>query len=137
MELKDILAISGQAGLFKYIARSTNKGVIVESLIDQRRTNASASAKISALAEISIYTDSEEIPLWQVLNALYKHQNGAAVTEPKKMTDAQLQDLFGKVLPDYNRELVHISDMRKLFGWYNVLIAAGMTDFTVKEEEND
>ncbi|MDE6045868.1 MAG: DUF5606 domain-containing protein, partial [Alistipes sp.] len=65
MELKEILAISGQPGLFRYVAQST-RGVIVESLVDGRRMNASAASKVSALTEISMYTEGDDIPLAEV-----------------------------------------------------------------------
>ena len=75
MELKEILAISGQPGLFKYVAQST-RGVIVESLVDGRRINASASSKVSALTEISMYTEGDDIPLAEVFTKIYAHTGG-------------------------------------------------------------
>lgn len=132
MEFKDILSISGQPGLFKFVARSTN-GVIVESLADGRRSNASGTSKISALAEISIYTESEEVPLWKVMQTLYDHTGGKQTISPK--ADAtELKKLLGDILPDYDRDRVHVSDMKKMVAWYNALVEAGMTDFTVEEE---
>ena len=82
MELKDILAISGQPGLFRYVARSSN-GVIVESLADGRRMNSSGTAKISALAEIAIYTETEELPLWQVFEKFYAYTDGKPTIDAK------------------------------------------------------
>lgn len=135
MELKDILAISGQPGLYRYIAPSTN-GVIVESLSDKKRMNASGSSKISSLAEIAMYTDSEEVPLWQVFESLYKHTTGKP-TISHKSDPAQLKKLFAEVLPDYDRERVHVSDIKKLVAWYNILVEAGMTDFKVEEPSDE
>ncbi len=131
MELKDILAISGQPGLYKFIAQGSN-GVIVESLLDGRRTNATGASKVSALAEIAIFTDEEEIPLWRVFEALYKNTGGRESISPKSTPD-QLKAKMAEVVPDYDRDRVHVSDMKKLFSWYNILVNAGMTDFTVEE----
>ncbi|MCL2561996.1 MAG: DUF5606 domain-containing protein [Rikenellaceae bacterium] len=133
MELKDILAVSGQPGLFKYVAKSTN-GIIVESLTDGRRTNFSAASRVSALAEIAIFTDTEELPLWRVFDALWKNTGGRPSIDPKSSPDA-LRAKMAEIAPEYDRERVHVSDMKKLFAWYNALVAAGMTDFTIKEEE--
>lgn len=135
LELKDILAISGQGGLFRYIAPSSN-GVIVEALSDGRRMNASGTAKISSMAEIAIYTDSEDMPLWKVFQAVYKHTEGKNALNPKS-DPAQLKKLFAEILPDYDRDRVHVSDMKKVFGWYNILVDAGMTDFTIEEEKEE
>lgn len=135
MELKDILAISGQSGLFKYLAPGAN-GVIVESLDNGRRMNASGTAKISSLAEIAIYTEAEDMPLWKVFQALYAHTGGKESVSGKA-DPAQLKKVFAEVLPDYDRDRVHFSDIKKVFTWYNILVKAGMTDFTVEEAVDD
>ena len=131
MELKDILAISGQPGLFRYVARSSN-GVIVESLADGRRMNSSGTAKISALAEIAIYTETEELPLWQVFEKFYAYTDGKPTIDAK--SDAVLlKKTFGEVVPDYDRDRVHVSDMKKVVSWFNLLVGAGMTDFRLEK----
>lgn len=127
MELKDILAISGQPGLFRYVARSSN-GVIVESLTDGKRMNSSGTAKISSLAEIAIYTETEELPLWQVFEKIYGHTGGKPVAIAKGDA-ALLGKAFAEILPDYDRDRVHTSDMKKVFSWFNLLVGSGMTDF--------
>ena len=125
MELKDILAISGQPGLFRYVARSSN-GVIVESLADGRRMNSSGTAKISALAEIAIYTETEELPLWQVFEKFYAYTDGKPTIDAK--SDAVLlKKTFGEVVPDYVRDRVHV--------WFNLLVGAGMTDLRLEKED--
>lgn len=133
MEFKEILAIAGQPGLYRFVAQSTN-GVIVESLIDQRRMNASASSKVSALAEIAIYTESEDMPLASVFQSIYDHTQGQEAISHKSSPD-ELKRYFATVLPEYDRERVHVSDIKKVFAWYNTLLAAGMTDFKVEEQE--
>lgn len=135
MELKEILAISGQSGLFKYVAKSAN-GVIVESLIDGKRMNATGSAKVSSMAEIAIYTENEDMPLWRVFEAM-KEKFTLAKTISHKSEPAELKKCFASFLPDYDRERVHVSDMKKVIAWYNALIDAGMTDFRIEEEPQE
>lgn len=132
MELKDILAISGHSGLFRYIAPGAN-GVIVESMADGKRMNASGTAKISSLAEISIYTEAEDMPLWKVLQAFFDHSGGKQVVSHKS-DPAQLKKIFAEVIPDYDRDRVHISDIKKIVSWYNILVEAGMTEFKVEDD---
>ena len=135
MELKDILAISGQSGLYKFIAQSKN-GIIVEALSDGKRSNASASAKVSSLSEIAIFTETDDIPLAKVFENIYAQTGGKETISPKS-TPEQLKTFFAEVLPEYDRDRVHVSDIKKVVAWYNILVAAGMTEFkTGNEEEN-
>ena len=135
MELKDILAISGQSGLYKFIAQSKN-GIIVEALSDGKRSNASASAKVSSLSEIAIFTETDDIPLAKVFENIYAQTGGKETISPKS-TPEQLKTFFAEVLPKYDRDRVHVSDIKKVVAWYNILVAAGMTEFkTGNEEEN-
>ncbi len=133
MELKEILAISGQPGLFKYVAQST-RGVIVESLVDGRRLNAPASSKVSALTEISMYTEGDDIPLAEVFTKIYAHTGGKEAISHKEAPE-KLKAAFAEVLPEYDRDRVHVSDIKKCFAWYNTLVAAGFTEFKLPEEE--
>ena len=135
MELRDILAISGQPGLFRYIAQSRN-GVIVESLLDGKRSNASASARVSALTEISMFTEGEDIALADVFTRMYAHTEGKEAISPKESAD-RLKSFFGEVLPEYDRERVHVSDIKKAVAWFNILVAAGFTEFVLPEEEEE
>ena len=133
MEFKDILAISGMPGLYKYVAQST-RGIIVESLEDGRRTNASATARVSALAEISMFTEGEDIALAEVFTRMYNHTGGQQGLSHKESTD-KLKAYFAEVLPEYDRERVHVSDIKKALSWFNILVGAGMTEFTLPTEE--
>lgn len=134
MELKEILAISGQPGLYKYVAQSM-RGVIVESLLDGRRMNASATSKVSALTEISMFTEGDDIPLAEVFEKIYAHTDGKEAINPKESPE-KLKAAFAEVLPEYDRERVHVSDIKKCFAWYNTLIKAGFTQFTAPAEES-
>ena len=126
MELKEILAISGQPGLYKYVAQSTN-GVIVESLLDGKRMNASASSKVSALTDL---------PLADVFTNIYNHTGGKEAISHKEAPE-KLKAAFAEVLPDYDRDRVHVSDMKKVFMWYNILLGAGFTEFKLPETEEE
>ncbi len=133
MELREILAISGQPGLFKYVAQS-QRGVIVESLLDGKRMNASATSRVSALTEISMFTEGEDIALADVFTRIYAHTGGKEAISPKA-TPEQLKAAFAEVLPEYDRERVHVSDIKKCFSWYNILVGAGFTEFKLPTEE--
>lgn len=136
MKLRDILAISGEPGLYCYIAGSRN-GVIAESLADKRRKNFSGTnSRVSSLAEISIFTDEEDVTLSSVLTTLYGEAGGQQ-TLSHKASEAELRELFGKVIPGYDRDRFHLSDMRKVVQWYNLMISAGMTDFSIDEPEEE
>ncbi len=132
MELKDILAISGQAGLFRYIAQSRN-GVIVESLLDGKRMNAAANSRVSALTEISMFTEGEDIALADVFTRMYAHTEGKQALSHKESND-RLKEFFGTVLPEYDRERVHVSDIKKAVAWFNMLVEAGFTEFKLPDE---
>ena len=136
MKLRDILAISGEPGLYNYIAGSRN-GVIAESLVDGKRKNFSGThSRVSSLAEISIFTEDDDVALAEVLTSLYAHTKGEQ-TLSHKASEVELRSLFDEVLPNYDRERFHLSDMRKLVQWFNILVKAGMTDFSLEEPEEE
>ena len=126
------MAISGQPGLYKYVAQSM-RGVIVESLIDGKRMNASATSRVSALTEISMFTEGEDIPLAEVFTNIWNYTEGKQAVSHKESA-AKIQEEFAKVLPEYDRERVHVSDMKKCFAWYNILVEAGFTEFKLPSE---
>lgn len=132
--LKDILSITGKPGLYKLVNRGNNM-LIVESLLDGKRMPTYARDKIVSLGEISMYTMGEDIPLAEVLTKLGEKEGlKVASVDPKKADNDQLRDFFGEVLPDFDRDRVYPSDIRKLIQWYNILIQAGITDFSIDEE---
>ena len=135
MELKEILAISGQSGLYRYVAQST-RGVIVESLLDGKRMNAAANAKVSALTEISMFTEGDDIPLAEVFDRIYAQTGGKEAISHRE-TPERIKAAFAEVLPEYDRDRVHVSDMKKCFAWYNILVGAGFTKFELPEDEKD
>lgn len=128
-----ILAISGKPGLYKLVSRGKNN-LIVEALdATHRRMPAFASDRITSLADIAMFTETDDIPLMDVLENIKTLEKGAkAKVDPKKASSKELQDYFTSVLPEWDRDRVHVSDIKKLISWYNILIEAGITDF--KEE---
>ena len=132
--LREILAITGKPGFYKLISRGNNM-LIVESLVDGKRMPTYARDKIVALSDVSMFTDADDVSLSEVLTSAGKKEGLKAVSmDPKKATNAELQAWFDEVLPDWDRDRVYPSDIRKLIQWYNILINAGITDFTVEEE---
>ena len=133
--LKNILSITGKPGLYKLVSQGNNM-LIVESLVDGKRMPTYARDKIVSLGEISMYTMGEDIALSEVLTKLGAKEGLKAVGfDPKKADNDQLREFFGEVLPDYDRDRVYPSDIRKLVQWYNILVGAGITDFTAEEGE--
>ncbi|MDR0907370.1 MAG: DUF5606 domain-containing protein [Rikenellaceae bacterium] len=129
MELKEILAVSGYPGLYKFVAQST-RGVIVEALADGKRMNVPSNARVSALSDISVFTESEDRPLADIFTAFYA-KTGGKPTVGHKEDARKIEAAFAEVVPDYEPDKVHASDMKKIVQWYNILVAAGMTDFTL------
>ncbi|MCQ2268040.1 MAG: DUF5606 domain-containing protein [Bacteroidaceae bacterium] len=134
--LKRILAISGKPGLYKLISRG-NRSLIVETLDEKKkRMPAMGTDKVISLNDIAMYTEEEEVPLPQVFDAVKKVQEGQLVTlDYKKASKDELFDFFAQVLPTFDRDRVHASDIKKLIQWYNLLLENGITEFVVEEEK--
>lgn len=131
MKLAETLAISGQPGLFRFVAQSRN-GIIVESLADARRMIVSGNAKVSSLNDIAIFTTSEDMPLGRVFEMISKATGGKECCS-HKADNAQLKAAMKQYLPDYDEDRVRTSDIKKLFAWFNILINKGMTVFVEEE----
>ncbi|HUV01130.1 MAG TPA: DUF5606 domain-containing protein [Bacteroidales bacterium] len=129
MILKDILAISGEPGLFRFIAQGKN-AIIVEHLETGRRSSAFSSAKVSSLEDISIFTEDEDIPLGKVFDKIFEKENGGPTVDPKAAVN-DLKKYFEEIVPDYSKDKVYVSDIKKLFHWYNIL---QKKDLLIKEE---
>jgi dephospho-CoA kinase len=128
-----ILAISGKPGLYKLVSRGKNN-LIVEALdATHRRQPAFGTDRITSLADIAMFTDSEDVPLMDVLESLKTLEGGKkSAIDFKKASGDELREYFAKVLPAFDRDRVHGSDIKKLIQWYNILVENGITDF--KEE---
>jgi len=132
--LKEILSLTGKPGLFKLVSQGKNM-LIVESLIDGKRVPAYTKDKVVSLGDIAIFTETEEVPLGQVLETLKAKENGAVCSIDPKSDNDKLRKYMGEVLPDYDRDRVYPSDIRKLLSWYNILISAQITEFVSEEKE--
>jgi len=131
--LKKILSISGKPGLFKLVS-SSNSNLIVESLIDGKRFPAYASAQIIALDDIAIYTESEDMPLREVFKLISDKTNGEKAISHKESANA-IKAYMEEVLPEYDQDRVYVSDMKKLFQWFNILQDKGLLNFEEEETE--
>ena len=139
--LRTILSIAGKPGLYRLLSQGRNM-LIVEALDStKKRMPVYASDKVTSLSDISMYTDDDDVPLTQVLASLKAKENGAVVAfDYKKASTAELQEFFAQVLPNFDRDRVYASDIKKLIQWYNILTNAGITDFeenSEKEQEGE
>ena len=131
MNLTGIIAISGKSGLFKVVTQGKNS-VIVESLEDKKRFPAYASDRISALEDISIYTYGEDRPLKEIFEEIYKKEGGKMCISHKEDQNT-LQNYILEIIPNYDKERVYPSDIKKVFQWYNLLHSTG----NLKSEEEE
>jgi hypothetical protein len=136
MDLTKILAISGKPGLFKMLSQ-TKSGFVVESLTDGKRFPVFPHERVSSLEEISIFTTGEDdIPLKDVFRKLFEKFEGKPGPDPKA-DEGAVKQMFEETIPDYDTEKVYVSDMKKAFTWYNMLLENGMMEFTEEEKEED
>lgn len=134
--LRKILSIAGRPGLFRLVSQGKNM-LIVENIADGRRSPAYAHDKVISLGDISIYTDADDVPLPDVLETV-KEKAGSQPVDIKALGgDKGLRDYFTEILPEHDRDRVYTTDIRKLFSWYNQLIAAGITEFKDEEIKED
>lgn len=135
MDLSEILSITGKPGLFKVVTQAKN-GIVVESLIDKKRFTAFSNERISSLEEISIFSETEDIPLKDVFKSLFEKFEGKAGINPKS-DGKKLKEIFEEVVPDYDSERVYTSDIKKVMQWYNLLAEKEMLNFEDEEAEDD
>ncbi len=130
--IKRIVSIAGKPGLYKLVSQGKNM-LIVESLSTGKRMPAYAHDKVISLADVAIYTEDEDMPLAEVLDKISIFTNAQPIDVKGFASDADIRSYFGEILPSFDRERVYTTDIKKLFSWYNQLIAAGVTKF--KEDE--
>jgi hypothetical protein len=136
IDLTGIISISGQPGLFKIIAQSKN-GIIVEGLADKKRSNIYASTKVSTLSDISMFTTGEDKPIEEIITSIFEKEKGGAAPD-NKADDKTVEQYFSEVLPDYDKERVYLSNIRKLLNWYNTLQNSGnLKEKEEKEKEGE
>lgn len=138
--LETILAISGKPGLYKLVSRG-NSNLIVETLdAEHKRMPVFATDRVISLSDIAMYTDTEEVPLRQVMKNIQQKENGGPTSlDPRKATKQELTAYVAEVLPEFDRDRVYPSDMKKLLTWYNLLLENGITDFdeSLQETQGD
>ncbi len=132
-DLKKVLSIAGQPGLFLYLSQA-NAGVVVESLVTKKRTCFGISARITSLADISIFTETDEVRLQYVFERM-REELGDNDAPSGKSKPEVLKEFFGKVLPDYDRDRFYASHMKKVVEWYSCLKENASVDFVQEEEE--
>ncbi|MDB0002238.1 DUF5606 domain-containing protein [Salibacteraceae bacterium] len=135
MALEQILSVSGKSGLYKLVGQMKN-GIIVESIGDGKRFPVHGSAKVSALEEISIYTETEEVPLKDIFKKVYEKEKGKQAISHKE-DSKKVKAYFESILPDYDKDRVYESDMAKAIRWYNLLIEFDAYDPNEVEESED
>ncbi len=134
--LREILSISGRPGLYKLVSYGKNM-LLVEGLTDHHRFPVHSRERAMSLGDISIFTTGEDTPLSQVLENVAKKYDKKAVDAKAYTTPDQLHEFMNNVLENWDDERVHNSDIKKIISWYNVLVGAGITDFTTKEKEEE
>lgn len=133
MKLDKVMSISGKPGLYELKAQ-TRGGFVAESMLDGKKISVNMRHNVSLLSEIAIYTYTEEVPLREIFQKIYDKENGGEAINHKE-SKAKLEEYFREVLPEYDEDRVYISDIKKIFQWYNLLLSKGYTDFT-KSDEN-
>lgn len=134
--IKRIVAIAGKPGLYKLVSQGKNM-LIVESLLNGKRMPAYAHDKVISLGDVSIYTEGEDMPLAEVLDKISAYTNGMPIDVKGFESDASIRAYFGEILPSFDKERVYTTDIKKLFNWYNQMIASGITKFKDDEIAED
>jgi len=129
--LKDMLSVSGKPGLFKLISKGKNM-FIVESLSDGTRIPVYTRDKVVSLGDITMFTNDGDARLSQIFQSIKQKENGEPVSFSSSINPIELRDYFAQVLPDFDRDKVYPSDIKKVMNWYNLLVKSGNADF---EEE--
>jgi len=134
--LKEILSISGKPGLFKLISKGKNI-FIAESLIDQKRIPVYSRDKVVSLGDITMYSNNGDVRLSQILTTIKQKENGETISFSPAITTEELRTYFAQVFPDFDRDRVYPSDIKKVMNWYNLLVKSGLTEFEEDEENKN
>lgn len=134
--LQTILSVSGKPGLYRLLSQGKNT-LIVESLQTKQRLPILPKDKVVSLGDISMFTIEEDVPLSEVLTRVQEHQAGVPLADELLKDGDALRETFGEILPSYDRDRVYTSDIKKLFSWYNILLAAGITSYSDEEEATE
>jgi hypothetical protein len=135
MKISDVLAISGKPGLFKILA-SSPKNLVVESMIDGKRSSIPGSLRVSSLSDITMYTTNEDVPLREILKSMFDKNKGKPALS-HNAAPQEVKDFIDSVVDNLDHDRVYASDLRKLVQWYNLLISQKALPFEVEEEKKD
>jgi hypothetical protein len=130
-----ILTVSGKPGLFQLLSQGRNMFIVESVDATKKRMPVYNSDKVVMLDDIAIYTDTEEVPLRDVFAKIYEKENGVIQLDIKASTPEELVEYFESVMPNYDRERVYLTHIKKIYSWYNILVANGVVDFVSKDEE--
>lgn len=131
-----ILTITGKPGLFQLLSQGRNMFIVESVDATKKRMPVYNNDKVVMLDDIAIYTDTEEIPLREVFAKIYEKENGILPFDIKGSTPEELVEYFESVMPDYDRERVYLTHIKKIYSWYNILVANNIVNFTEQAEEN-
>ena len=129
-----VLTISGKPGLYRLLSRGRNLFIVACVDASKKRQPVYDSDQVVMLDDIAIYTDTEEVPLRNVFAKIYEKENGVLSFDLKMSTPEELVEYFEGIMPDYDRERVYLTHIKKMYSWYNILVANGITDFEAAEE---
>ena len=132
--LKEIVSISGKSGLFKLISKGKNI-FIAESLIDQKRIPVYSRDKVVSLGDITVYSDGGDVRLARILQSIKQKENGEVISFSPTISTEELRTYFSQVVPDFDRDRVYPSDIKKIMNWYNLLVKCGLTEFEEEEKQ--
>jgi hypothetical protein len=133
--LERVLTISGKPGLYRLL--SSGRNMVIVEVIDatKKRIPVHNTDKVVMLDDIAIYTDTEEMPLREIFAKIYEKENGVLSLDLKMATPEELVEYFEGILPDYDRERVYLTHIKKMYSWYNILVENGIVEFKVEEQE--
>lgn len=131
-----ILTVTGKPGLYRLLSQGRNMFVVEAVDATKKRMPVYNHDKVVMLDDIAIYTYTEEVPLREVFAKIYEKENGPIPFDVKGATPEELVEYFESVMPDYDRERVYLTHIKKIYSWYNILVASDVVDFAAKEEED-
>ena len=132
-----IMTIAGKPGLNRMMSRGNNMFIVETVDATHKRLPVYNSDKIVLLDDIAIYTDTEEIPLRRVFELIYEKESAVLPFNIKETTPEELKEYFEGILPDYDRERVYLTHIKKIYSWYNILVEGGVTDFAEPQSQEE
>ena len=135
MKITDILAVAGKPGLYQVLA-SGSSSIVVESMLDGKRSSVPGTARVSNLADITMYTHDDDVPLLDILNRMNDAQKGAEGPSHKDAAQT-IRDFVDGIVPELDHDRVYQSDLKKLVQWYNLLVSKGAFPLEAPEQAEE